>query len=45
MGQQGINQVIDVLPVEYQGSVLPAADEHVVMQEAVETQIAEATIL
>ena len=45
IGQQGINQIIDILPVEYQGSVLSPADEHVVMQQAVETQIAKSTIL
>ena len=45
ISEQGINQIIDVLPVEYQGSVLPPADEHVVMKQAVETQIAKSTTL
>ena len=41
IGQQGIDQIIDVLPVEYQGPVLPPAGEHVVVQQAMETQIAK----
>ena len=45
VGQQRINQIINILPVKNQGSVLPPADEHVVMQQAVETQITKSAPL
>jgi hypothetical protein len=45
MGKQSINKIINVLPIENQASVLPPADKHVVVEQAVEAQIADATVL
>ena len=45
VGEQSVDDVIDVLPVENQGSIVPATDEHVVVQQSMEAQVAEPAML
>jgi hypothetical protein len=45
IGYHRIKQIINILPIENQSSVLSPADKHVVMQQAMETQIAKSTML
>jgi hypothetical protein len=44
-GEQGIDKIINVLPVKDQGLTLTTTNEHVVVQEAVKTKISDSTVL
>ena len=43
-GRHGIEKIVNILPVENQPAVFTAAHEHVVMEDAMEAQIAESAM-